>query len=55
MDLLHSTNTAKDYNQTIKPLVKYFVDEYKRIKQEKESTNQNYIDMDKYLERSWKK
>ena len=55
MDISHSTNTTKDHNQNMKKLVKYFIDQCKRRKEEKEHKNKNLIDMDIFLKRKWEK
>tara|TARA_R110002020_G_scaffold466850_1_gene689878 strand:+ start:1501 stop:1668 length:168 start_codon:yes stop_codon:yes gene_type:complete len=55
MDISHSTDSTKDYNQMVKELVKYFVKEYKRKKEKERKRKQNFIDMNSHLKRTWKK
>ena len=55
MDILHTIDSTKDHSQVVKESVKYFVKEYKRKKEKERKRKQNFMDMNSYLKRTWKK
>lgn len=49
MDFSHSNNTTKNHNKDLKELVKYFINEFKKIKEKEKENKINTISINEFF------